>query len=171
MNPEASNFTKDNSRDPDLYSAMVAGLEATRKYLVSVGCPHWKLAMVTFNPNDPGIEYLVVGSQGQEELEMQIEQLILRKPREFRGVAEADIKTPMMRKWASAVSDHPADIILLRLGDFYELFGDDAKLAASIMQTALTKRGGVPMCGIPYHSVDRYLELLHAAGHTTQLVG
>ncbi len=59
----------------------------------------------------------------------------------------------------------PADIILFyRLGDFYEMFFDDAKAAAPILNVALTKRGGTPMCGVPYHASQGYIARLLKAG-------
>jgi DNA mismatch repair protein MutS len=59
----------------------------------------------------------------------------------------------------------PADIILFyRLGDFYEMFFEDAKTAAPIMNVALTKRGGTPMCGVPYHAAQNYIARLLKAG-------
>ncbi len=55
----------------------------------------------------------------------------------------------------------PADIILFyRLGDFYEMFFEDAKSAAPIMNVALTKRGGTPMCGVPHHAAQNYIARL-----------
>jgi DNA mismatch repair protein MutS len=59
----------------------------------------------------------------------------------------------------------PADIILFyRLGDFYEMFFEDAKTAAPILNVALTKRGGTPMCGVPYHAAQNYIARLLKAG-------
>jgi DNA mismatch repair protein MutS len=58
----------------------------------------------------------------------------------------------------------PHTIMLFRLGDFYEMFGDDAKEAASIINVALTKRGEMPMCGVPYHAARGYIEKLIAHG-------
>ncbi|MFY7818065.1 MAG: DNA mismatch repair protein MutS [Akkermansiaceae bacterium] len=59
----------------------------------------------------------------------------------------------------------PADIILLyRLGDFYEMFFEDAKLAAPILNVALTKRNLVPMCGIPWHAAESYIARLVKSG-------
>jgi DNA mismatch repair protein MutS len=59
----------------------------------------------------------------------------------------------------------PADIILFyRLGDFYEMFFEDAKTAAPILNVALTKRGGTPMCGVPYHAAQGYIARLLKAG-------
>jgi DNA mismatch repair protein MutS len=59
----------------------------------------------------------------------------------------------------------PADVILFyRLGDFYEMFFEDAKSAAPILNVALTKRGGTPMCGVPYHAAQAYIARLLKAG-------
>jgi DNA mismatch repair protein MutS len=73
--------------------------------------------------------------------------------------------TPMMRQYRRMRGEVPADVILFfRLGDFYEMFFDDARQAAPILDIALTKRNGMPMCGVPYHAVDGYLAKLIRAG-------
>ncbi len=73
--------------------------------------------------------------------------------------------TPMMRQYLAVRRDLPAGtLLLIRLGDFYEMFGDDAKEAAGILNIALTKRGTTPMCGVPYHAAKGYIEKLIAAG-------
>jgi DNA mismatch repair protein MutS len=74
-------------------------------------------------------------------------------------------QTPMMAQYMAMRKSLPADIILLyRLGDFYEMFFEDAKSAAPILNVALTKRGGTPMCGIPFHAAEGYLARLLKAG-------
>lgn len=73
--------------------------------------------------------------------------------------------TPMMKQYHNMQKEIPDDAILLfRLGDFYEIFFDDAAEAAPILEVALTKRGGVPMCGVPYHAMDNYLPRLLNSG-------
>ena len=73
--------------------------------------------------------------------------------------------TPMMKQYLQVKADAPKDAILLfRLGDFYEMFYDDAHRASPILEIALTKRAGYPMCGIPYHAIDNYLPKLLDAG-------
>ena len=73
--------------------------------------------------------------------------------------------TPMMAQYLAMRKSLPADIILFyRLGDFYEMFFEDAKNAAPIMNVALTKRGGTPMCGVPYHAAQNYIARLLKAG-------
>ena len=72
----------------------------------------------------------------------------------------------MMQQYQSIRRSLPKGTLLLfRLGDFYELFFDDAKLAADILGVALTKRNGMPMCGVPFHAVEAYVGKLIKAGH------
>jgi DNA mismatch repair protein MutS len=76
-----------------------------------------------------------------------------------------DILTPMMQQYRRLRSSIPADALLLfRLGDFYELFFEDAKEASGLLNVALTKRNGVPMCGVPYHAAQTYIAKLIKAG-------
>jgi DNA mismatch repair protein MutS len=71
----------------------------------------------------------------------------------------------MMRQYRRIKSELPAEVILFfRLGDFYEMFFEDAQAAAGIMDIALTKRNNVPMCGVPYHAAEQYLAKLVRAG-------
>ena len=77
----------------------------------------------------------------------------------------AEALTPMMRQYQRIKSEVASDILLMfRLGDFYEMFYEDAQIAAPILGVALTKRAGYPMCGVPYHAVDVYLAKLVRAG-------
>src|SRR5438128_2637399 len=76
-----------------------------------------------------------------------------------------DALTPMMQQYRRLRSSIPADTLLLfRLGDFYELFFEDAKEASGLLNVALTKRNGVPMCGVPYHAAQNYMAKLIKAG-------
>jgi len=75
-----------------------------------------------------------------------------------------------MRQYREAREKHPDGILLFRLGDFYEIFFDDAKLAAPIMGVQLTSRplgktGRAPMCGVPHHAWQAYVGKLLRAGH------
>jgi len=71
----------------------------------------------------------------------------------------------MMQQYRRLRSSIPADALLLfRLGDFYELFFEDAKEASALLNVALTKRNGVPMCGVPYHAAQTYIAKLIKAG-------
>src|SRR5260221_2590601 len=74
--------------------------------------------------------------------------------------------TPMMQQYQSIRRTLPPNTLLLfRLGDFYELFFEDAKLAAELLNVALTKRNGMPMCGVPFHAAEGYIGKLIKAGH------
>lgn len=78
--------------------------------------------------------------------------------------------TPMLQQYTAIKQEHPNVLLMFRLGDFYEMFGDDAKIAAQVLGITLTSReagrsGKVPMCGVPYHSVDRYVARLIAKGY------
>jgi DNA mismatch repair protein MutS len=76
-----------------------------------------------------------------------------------------DALTPMMQQYRRLRGSIPADTLLLfRLGDFYELFFEDAKDASGLLNVALTKRNGVPMCGVPYHAAQTYIAKLIKAG-------
>jgi len=76
-----------------------------------------------------------------------------------------DAITPMMQQYQRLRKSIPADTLLLfRLGDFYELFFEDAKAASALLNVALTKRNGVPMCGVPYHAAQSYIAKLIKAG-------
>ena len=73
--------------------------------------------------------------------------------------------TPMMAQYRRIKSELPRDALLLfRLGDFYELFFEDAQAGAQLLNVALTKRGVVPMCGIPFHAANAYIGRLLKAG-------
>ena len=73
--------------------------------------------------------------------------------------------TPMMKQYLAMRRELPEDVLLFfRLGDFYELFFEDAKTAAPILNVALTKRNGIPMCGVPYHAAQGYIARLIKGG-------
>jgi len=78
--------------------------------------------------------------------------------------------TPLMRQYHAVKKQHPGALLLFRLGDFYELFYDDALVASRILQITLTSRNkeksqAVPMCGVPYHAAESYISRLIRAGH------
>lgn len=84
--------------------------------------------------------------------------------------AGSDQPTPMMVQYLAIKQDHPEALLFYRMGDFYELFFDDAKLASASLDIALTKRGkhlgeDIPMCGVPVHAADQYLARLIRDGH------
>ena len=77
--------------------------------------------------------------------------------------------TPLMRQYAAVKKEHPTALLFFRLGDFYELFFDDAVLAAKELQITLTSRNkekglAIPMCGVPYHAAEGYIGKLIRRG-------
>src|SRR5438046_5789742 len=73
--------------------------------------------------------------------------------------------TPMMVQYRRIKGELPRDALLLfRLGDFYEMFFEDARIGAQLLNVALTKRGVIPMCGIPFHAANSYIGRLLKAG-------
>jgi DNA mismatch repair protein MutS len=77
--------------------------------------------------------------------------------------------TPMMRQWNRVKAQHPDALLLFRMGDFYEMFGDDAVVVARELEISLTARSkdpdAVPMCGVPYHAAERYIAQLLSKGY------
>src|ERR1700723_3055114 len=78
--------------------------------------------------------------------------------------------TPLMQQYHAVKKQHPGALLLFRLGDFYELFYDDAVVASRLLQITLTARNkekgqAVPMCGVPYHAAENYIARLIRAGH------
>jgi len=77
--------------------------------------------------------------------------------------------TPLMRQYAAIKKDHPNALLFFRLGDFYELFFEDAQVAARELQITLTSRNkekgiAIPMCGVPYHAAEGYIAKLIRKG-------
>ena len=77
--------------------------------------------------------------------------------------------TPMMQQYLSIKAEHPNDLVFYRMGDFYELFFDDAKKASQLLDVTLTARGKtngnpIPMCGVPFHAAENYLAKLVKQG-------
>lgn len=82
--------------------------------------------------------------------------------------------TPMMQQYLGLKSQHPDILLFYRMGDFYELFYDDAKKAAALLDISLTKRGQsagtpIPMAGVPYHAVEGYLARLVQLGESVAI--
>ncbi len=97
------------------------------------------------------------------------EAFVLSSPNAEKGSAEL---TPFMRQWAAAKRENPDALLFFRMGDFYELFYDDAAVASRELQLTLTARDKerqVPMCGVPYHAVESYLARLLRKGYRIAL--
>ncbi|EQD54973.1 DNA mismatch repair protein MutS, partial [mine drainage metagenome] len=87
----------------------------------------------------------------------------------------ATSSTPLLDQYEGVKARYPGHLVLFRVGDFYETFGDDAKLLAREVDVALTARGAdaqgvrIPMAGVPYHAVDTYLGRLVRKGYKVAL--
>ncbi len=82
--------------------------------------------------------------------------------------------TPMMQQYLRLKAEHPDILLFYRMGDFYELFYDDAKRASQLLEISLTKRGAsagepIPMAGVPYHAVESYLAKLVQLGESVAI--
>lgn len=82
--------------------------------------------------------------------------------------------TPMMRQYLKIKAEHQDTLLFYRMGDFYELFFDDAKLASELLDISLTARGksggnAIPMAGVPYHAVENYLAKLVKLGQSAAI--
>ena len=82
--------------------------------------------------------------------------------------------TPMMQQYLGIKAAHPDELVFYRMGDFYELFFDDARAAANILDITLTARGQsagepIPMCGVPFHAAENYLARLVRHGRSVAI--
>lgn len=86
----------------------------------------------------------------------------------------ADQHTPLMKQFFAAKAEHPDVLVFFRMGDFYELFYDDARKAARLLDITLTQRGNsagqpIPMAGVPHHAAEGYLARLVALGESVAI--
>src|SRR3954452_19164681 len=78
--------------------------------------------------------------------------------------------TPLMRQYSAIKKEHPAALLFFRLGDFYEMFFEDAVVASKELEITLTSRNkekgvAIPMCGVPYHAAEAYISKLVRRGY------
>lgn len=88
-----------------------------------------------------------------------------------KNTSDLSSHTPMMQQYWRLKNQHPDQLMFYRMGDFYEIFYEDAKKAAKLLDITLTARGqsagqSIPMCGIPYHSLEGYLVKLVKLGES-----
>jgi len=81
-----------------------------------------------------------------------------------------EASTPLMRQYQDIKKRNPGTLLLYRMGDFYEMFNEDARVASQVLGLTLTSRshgadGTTPLAGFPYHALDRYANRLVKAGH------
>jgi DNA mismatch repair protein MutS len=82
----------------------------------------------------------------------------------------SDKLTPMFQQYQRIKAQYPDVLLLFRLGDFYEMFGDDARIGSQVVQLVLTSRESgkgnrIPLCGVPHHAVERSIAKLLEAGY------
>ena len=103
--------------------------------------------------------------------------IIARKAGSYKKKMKAEVSavhTPMMRQYLAIKAEYPDMLVFYRMGDFYELFYDDAKRAASLLDITLTARGKsggnpIPMAGVPYHAAEGYLAKLVRKGESVAI--
>ena len=89
-------------------------------------------------------------------------------------MSDLSAHTPMMQQYFRLKAEYPSTLLFYRMGDFYELFYDDAKRAARLLDITLTARGQsagqpIPMAGVPFHSVEQYLARLVKLGESVAI--
>lgn len=87
-----------------------------------------------------------------------------------KPATDPDFQTPMMQQYMELKAQYPDCLLFFRLGDFYELFMEDAQIGSHVLGITLTRRsrgkdGAIPMCGVPYHAVEMYIPRLVEAGY------
>ncbi|MEO6929024.1 MAG: DNA mismatch repair protein MutS, partial [Casimicrobiaceae bacterium] len=90
-------------------------------------------------------------------------------------MADIGQHTPMMRQYLGVKNEHPDKLVFYRMGDFYELFYEDAERAARLLDITLTSRGAsagapIPMAGVPYHAIEQHLARLMKSGESVVIV-
>ncbi len=98
----------------------------------------------------------------------------INKTKSMTDNKNLDAHTPMMQQYLRLKAENPEVLLFYRMGDFYELFYDDAKRASQLMDISLTKRGSsagepIPMAGVPYHAVEGYLAKLVQLGESVAI--
>lgn len=88
----------------------------------------------------------------------------IEAPANGAKTVEGNTDTPLMRQYRALKAKHPDALLFFRLGDFYELFLDDARKAAPLLEVVLTQRQNIPMCGVPHHALSGYLAKLLKLG-------
>lgn len=96
------------------------------------------------------------------------------KNNRMNSTDKLDSHTPMMQQYLRLKAQHPEILLFYRMGDFYELFYDDAKRASQLLDISLTKRGAsagepIPMAGVPHHAVENYLAKLVQLGESVAI--
>ena len=94
----------------------------------------------------------------------------MEQKKSHHKIRSAGTLTPMMEQYRAAKELHKDALLFFRLGDFYEMFFDDAVTASQILGLTMTHRQETPMCGVPAHAIDTYLEKLVNHGYRVAVV-
>ena len=112
--------------------------------------------------------------QPDENVSKPLNPLAKEKTKSDQAGTDLSAHTPMMQQYLRIKAEHPNALLFYRMGDFYELFHEDAKRAAPLLSITLTKRGAsagepIAMAGVPVHALDHYLGKLVALGESVAI--
>lgn len=148
---------KENFQSMEFSKAMEVNNELKSEYIRVCGQRSW-VSLVNY--------YSKKASKEQPEVDQQPEETVAEKPELQESVAEVKELSPVMKQFHDLKEQHPDAVLLFRVGDFYETYGEDAETAAQILGITLTKRttDSTKMAGFPHHALDSYLPKLVRAG-------
>ena len=137
--------------------AMEVNNELKSEYIRVCGQRSW-VSLVNY--------YSKKAAKEQPEVEQQPEETAVEQPEVQESVAEVKELSPIMKQFHDLKEQHPDAVLLFRVGDFYETYGEDAETASQILGIVLTTRNtdGTKMAGFPHHALDAYLPKLVRAG-------
>lgn len=137
--------------------AMEVNNELKSEYIRVCGQRSW-VSLVNY--------YSKKAAKEQPEVEQQPEETAVEQPEVQESVAEVKELSPIMKQFHDLKEQHPDAVLLFRVGDFYETYGEDAETASQILGIVLTTRNtdGTKMAGFPHHALDTYLPKLVRAG-------
>lgn len=148
---------KENFQSMEFSKAMEVNNELKSEYIRVCGQRSW-VSLVNY--------YSKKASKEQPEVEHQPEETAVEQPEVQESVAEVKELSPIMKQFHDLKEQHPDAVLLFRVGDFYETYGEDAETASQILGIVLTTRNtdGTKMAGFPHHALDTYLPKLVRAG-------
>lgn len=148
---------KENFQTMEFTAAMEANNELKSEYIRVCGQRSW-VSLVNY--------YSKKATKEQPEVEQQPEETAVEQPEVQEPVAEVKELSPIMKQFHDLKEQHPDAVLLFRVGDFYETYGEDAETASQILGIVLTTRNtdGTKMAGFPHHALDTYLPKLVKAG-------
>ena len=148
---------KENFQSMEFSKAMEVNNELKSEYIRVCGQRSW-VSLVNY--------YSKKATKEQPEVEQQPEETVVEQPEVQESVAEVKELSPIMKQFHDLKEQHPDAVLLFRVGDFYETYGEDAETASQILGIVITTRNtdGTKMAGFPHHALDTYLPKLVRAG-------